>query len=92
MPEQANTADTLGWAFYQKGVYKSAIEMCQEAIRLAEKNKQPDSADYHYHLGLAYAKTDQPSLAKQQLEHVLKLDPKYPDADEVRKQLAQLRS
>ena len=73
LPQTSNVADTLGWAFYQKGVYQSAITMFQEAIKLAEKNKEPDNATYHYHLGLAYAKAEKPSLAKQHLERVLKI-------------------
>jgi tetratricopeptide (TPR) repeat protein len=92
LPDLSNVADTLGWAFYQKGVYRSAIEMFQEAIKLGAKNKEPDNALYHYHLGLAYAKDAQPVLAKQHLERVLKIDPKYPDADDIKKQLAGLRS
>jgi tetratricopeptide (TPR) repeat protein len=92
LPGSSNVADTLGWAFYQKGVYQSAIDLFQEAIKLAAKNKEPDNPLYHYHLGLAYAKADQPALARQHLERVLKLDPKYSDADDVRKQLAQLKS
>jgi len=92
LPQSSNVADTLGWAFYQKGVYQSAISMFQEAIKLSEKNKEPDNATYHYHLGLAYAKAERPALAKQHLERVLKIDPKYSDADDVRKQLSQLRS
>ena len=92
LPDLSNVADTLGWAFYQKGVYRSAIEMFQEAIKLSAKNKEPESAEYHYHLGLAYAKSEQPVLARQHLERVLKIDPKYPDAYDVRKQLAQLKS
>jgi len=92
LPESSNVADTLGWAFYQKGVYGSAIGMFQQAIKLAAKNKEAENPTYHYHLGLAYAKAEQPALARQHLERVLKLDPKYGDADDVRKQLAQLRS
>jgi Flp pilus assembly protein TadD len=92
LPELSNVADTLGWAFYQKGIYGSAISMFKEAIQLAVKHKEPENATYHYHLGLAYAKSEQPMLAKQHLERVLKLDPKYSDADDVRKQLAQLKS
>jgi tetratricopeptide (TPR) repeat protein len=92
LPESSNVADTLGWAFYQKGVYQSAISMFEEAITLASKHKEPESATYRYHLGLAYAKTSQPALAKQNLERVLKIDPNYSDADDVRKQLAQLKS
>jgi len=43
-------------------------------------------------LGLAYQKTDQPGLARQQLERVLKIDPNYSGAADVKKQLAQLKS
>ena len=92
MPEFPNVADTLGWAFYQKGVYDSAISMFQEAINLSEKHKQPDNPTYHYHLGLAYERASKPALAKQHFERVLKLDPNYSDAADVKKQLAQLRS
>jgi tetratricopeptide (TPR) repeat protein len=92
LPELSNVADTLGWAFYQKGVYASAINMFQEAMSLSAKHKEPESALYHYHLGMAYAKTRQPALAKQQLERALKIDPKYADAADVRKQLAELKS
>jgi tetratricopeptide (TPR) repeat protein len=91
-PELSNVADTLGWAFYQKGIYESAISMFQEAIKLGAKYKEPENATYHYHLGLAYAHAAQPSLAKQHLERVLKINPNYSDADDVKKQLAQLRS
>jgi tetratricopeptide (TPR) repeat protein len=91
-PELSVVADTLGWAFYQKGIYQSAIGMFQEAIKLGAKYKEPENATYHYHLGLAYARAAQPTLAKQHLERVLKINPHYSDADDVKKQLAQLSS
>jgi cellulose synthase operon protein C len=80
MPESANAADTLGWAYYQKGVYQSAIGQFQEALRLGEKRGEPDDATVHYHLGMAYEKSNQPSLARQQLEKAVKLSPNNPDA------------
>jgi len=87
-PDWPNAADTLGWAYYQKGVYDSAISQFQEALRLAEKRGDPDNADLHYHLGLAYQKKNNPGLARQQLEKAVKLDPKKDDA---RKALSELR-
>jgi Tfp pilus assembly protein PilF len=48
--------------------------------------------DIHYRLGLAYEKTAQPVLARQQLQRVLKINPNYSDAADVMKQLAQLKS
>jgi tetratricopeptide (TPR) repeat protein len=54
--------------------------------------KNPNDPTYHYHLGLAYKKTSQPGLAREQLERVLKIKPDYVDADGVRKALAELHS
>ncbi len=80
MPDSPNAADTLGWAYYQKGIYQSAISQFQEALRLSEKRGAPDDADLHYHLGLAYEKTKQTALARQQLEKAVKLKPNNADA------------
>jgi cellulose synthase operon protein C len=89
MPESPDAADTLGWAYYHKGIYQSAINQFQEALRLSEKHGEPDHADLHYHLGIAYQKNKQIALAVQQLEKAVKLDPKNDDA---RKALSELRS
>ena len=92
LPESSDVADTLGWIYYQKGAYQSAIGLLQEALKLRQKNNIPEDPGIHYHLGLAYQKSGNPLLARQQLEQVLKLDPNYIDAANVRKQLAQLKS
>jgi cellulose synthase operon protein C len=88
MPDSSNAADTLGWAYFQKGVYKSAIDLFQESIRLNEKRGAADDPTVHYHLALAYQKANQPAQARQQLERVLKLNPNNSDA---RKALSELR-
>ncbi len=88
MPDSSNAADTLGWAYFQKGVYKSAIDLFQESIRLNEKRGAADDPTVHYHLALAYQKANQPAQARQQLERVLKLSPNNSDA---RKALSELR-
>ncbi len=92
MPESADAADTLGWVYYHKAAYELAIGSFKEALRLSEKNRISDDPKIHYHLGLAYQKSNQSALARQQLERVLKISPDFPDAGEVRKQLAQLKS
>ena len=90
MAESPNAADTLGWVYYQKGSYRSAIDLFEESLKLAEKAKQPDNPTVHYHLGLAYNKTGEFDLAKQHLQRVLKIDPQYRDANEVKKLLNQI--
>jgi cellulose synthase operon protein C len=89
MPDSPAAADTLGYAYFQKGVYQSAIDMFQESLRLSQKNGSSDDATVHYHLALAYEKTKQTASARQQLEHVLKLEPNNADA---KKELSSLRS
>ncbi len=89
MPNSPAVADTLAWIDYQKGAYQSAIGLLQEALSLQDKVRAPDNPDIHYHLGMAYAKNGQMALARQQLERALKLNP---NATDVRKQLAQLKS
>jgi tetratricopeptide (TPR) repeat protein len=92
-PNPWGVADNLGWIYYQKGAYQSAIGLLQEALKLQEKNKQmPDNPDIHYHLGMAYVKVGQSGNARQQLERMLKINPNSKDALDARKQLAQLRS
>src|ERR1035437_1969853 len=65
LPDSPGVADTLAWIDYQKGAYQSAVGLLQEALKLQEKNKMPDNPDIHYHLGMAYEKTDHPALARQ---------------------------
>ena len=90
MADSPNAADTLGWVYYQKGAFQTAIDLFQEALGLREKNRAPDSATIHYHLALAYEKVSQPALARAQFQQVLKINPNYSDADTVKKELAQL--
>jgi tetratricopeptide (TPR) repeat protein len=92
LPDSPAVADTLGWIYYQKGVYPLAINYLQQALKLQEKNMLPDSPDIHYHLGMAYEKTQQPTLARQHFEQVLKLYPSYRDAGQIQKELIRLKS
>ena len=91
-PDSSNAADTLGWAFYQKGLYQQSVDLFQEALRLAQKNHAPENPTVHFHLGLAYEKQQQPEQAKKELERVLQINPNYQNAADVKKALAGLHS
>jgi tetratricopeptide (TPR) repeat protein len=92
LPESPGVADTLGWIYFQKGAYHSAVDSLREALRLARDSEFPDNSHLHYHLGMAYAKSGETTLARQQLETALKMNPNSSDAADARKQLAQLKS
>jgi tetratricopeptide (TPR) repeat protein len=87
MPDVPSAADTLGWAYYHQGVYSSAINTLQEAV-----NGNPQNPNFHYHLGMAYEKANNRTMAKQQLEDTLKLNPNYAQADQIRKVLSESAS
>jgi tetratricopeptide (TPR) repeat protein len=91
-PNSPDAADTLGWVYYHKGEYPIAVSILQQALKLQQSQNAAGSADIHYHLGLAYQKTSHPALARQHLEQALKIDPNYPAATDIRKQLATLKS
>lgn len=91
-PHSPAIADTMGWIYYQKGQYQLALSSLEDALNIETQNQMPDDPDIRFHLGMAYVKTKQPALARQNLEQVLKTNPDYSGADEIRAQLLQLKS
>jgi len=92
MPGSPSVADTLGWIYYRKGAYGPAIESLQQALKLGQQSNFPDDPRVHYRLGMAYAKSGQSALARQQFRQVLKINPNSSDAEDAKKQLAELNS
>jgi tetratricopeptide (TPR) repeat protein len=92
LPDSPGVADTLGWIYFRKGVYPLAVSTLQEALKLQDRNRMPDNPDIHFHLGMSYEKSEQPALARQQYEHVLRIYPNYRDAVEIKKALIRLKS
>jgi tetratricopeptide (TPR) repeat protein len=84
MPDVPNTADTLAWAYINKGVYGLAIDLLQQAIKAS-----PNDATYYYHLGVAYEKSNDRAHAKAQFERALHLNPPDSLAGAIRKMLAE---
>jgi tetratricopeptide (TPR) repeat protein len=73
-PDNAVIEDTLGWIYYQKGIYPRAIRHLENA---ALKEGQPI---FKYHLGLAYAKTGNRPQALKELSAALRAAPHLPEA------------
>lgn len=92
MPQSPAVADTIGWIYYQKGEYQLALNSLQQALDLETRGHMSDSPDIRYHLGMAYAKTRQTALARQNLEQVLKTTPNYQSAGEIKTELQDLKS
>jgi predicted Zn-dependent protease len=56
MPDSPNAADTLGWAYYQKGLYPTAIDLFKEALK-----KMPNDPTFQDHLKKAQQSQQQRS-------------------------------
>src|SRR5437764_860632 len=84
MPDAPGTADTLAWAYYKKGIYRSAVDLLEPAVKQA-----PTNPSIHYHLGMSYQKLDRAPEARQHLDRALKLNPNMPHAAEIRAALPQ---
>jgi cellulose synthase operon protein C len=71
--------DTLGWASYHQGDYRTAVSLSEEAAAAL-----PDQAAVRYHLGMGYISTSQLSKASEQLKKALELAPNNELADQIR--------
>jgi tetratricopeptide (TPR) repeat protein len=74
--------DTLGWASYLQGDYKTAVSLSEEAAVAL-----PDQAAVRYHLGMGYISTSQLAKASEQFKKALELAPNNELAEKIRTEL-----
>lgn len=86
-PESDAVADTLGYAYYKKGLYEPATFELRAAIELANARGY-QSADYQYHLGLALQAMGQDDEARRAFDEALRIDPGHDEASRARQSLA----
>ena len=86
-PEDPVVLDTLGWVYYLLGHHAKAIPHLAKSV-----DRLPDNPLFHYHLGKAYHKNEQPEMARASLEKVLTLDPSFKEAEDIRNILESYRS
>ncbi len=86
MPKNAAIMDTLGWIYYLKGNYLSAVSEFQDSIAL-----DPENPVIRYHLGMALYKNRQVKQAKQALEKALSISGNFKGAKEARETLENIK-
>jgi tetratricopeptide (TPR) repeat protein len=79
-PSSAYVADTLGWAYYQKGIYRSSVSQLEAAVSTKSSLAGEQLGRVHYHLAMAYFKSGDASRGRQVLEAALRLAPALPEA------------
>jgi tetratricopeptide (TPR) repeat protein len=89
-PESAEIADTVGYVYFKKGLYDPALEQFKYAVELSGRSSndvQVERPEYHYHMGLALKALGRNDEAAPAFERALKLDDKFVNADDARRQL-----
>ncbi|MGD0964974.1 MAG: tetratricopeptide repeat protein [Candidatus Acidiferrales bacterium] len=84
MPDTPSVSDTLGWILYKRGDYAGATPLFEQCVR-----ECPDSAEYHYHFGLALLATGDKAQGKVQIEAALRMKLGSDDAQQARQAIAQ---
>ena len=77
-PDNPAVEDTIGWIYYQQGLYPLAVVRLQAAIT------GEGTAVRKYHLAMAYLKDGKTDLGRQTLDAALKMNPNLPEAQAAR--------
>ena len=80
VPDNSDIEDTLGWALYLKGVYPTALQHLEYAVKRDGNGTGPNFTVRKYHLAMACFKTGDRARGLRVLETARKLDPNTPEA------------
>ncbi len=83
-PDSPAIDDTLGWVYFRKGMYPSAVQCLESAVA------KEGTARRRYHLAMAYFKAGNAVRGQQSLEAALRMDPRMPEAAEAQRMAGEL--
>ena len=87
LPNSPEVGDTLGFVYYKKDLLPQAIEILKATVE-----KDSNKPDYHYHLGMALAKSGDKAGATEHLTRALAIRPDFDGAADAKALLATLGS
>jgi Tfp pilus assembly protein PilF len=90
-PKSGNIDDTMGWVYYKKGMYPSAIQQLEDAVSQDRAVNAP-SALHHYHLAMAYLMAGKYKQGNEKLDIARRLNPNLPEAKQATALLAQTKT
>ena len=85
-PGNPAVMDTLGWLLVRQGQSQRGIKLLQQAL-----SKAPDAAEIQYHLAAAFARSGDRARAQSELERLLASGMAFPQEQEARALLQQLK-
>ena len=79
-PGDIDVEGTIGWAFYRKGLYDTALKYLQEAVSKDAGASSENSVIRQYHLSMAYLRIGDRKRGLASLEAASRVNPKLPEA------------
>ena len=80
-PRDPGIADTLGWIYYKKGIYQTALQLLKES----NEKYGGRNPTVLYHLALAYEKNNEKALAQEAVKKALSINRRFAEEDEAKK-------
>ena len=71
-PDNATVQDTLGWIYYRKAIFSTAVSYLETAVK-----KEP-TPRRQFHLAMSYLKSGRRDQGEKTLQLALQQDPKLP--------------
>jgi tetratricopeptide (TPR) repeat protein len=84
LPKSPPVADTLGWIYFRRQLYDSAVPLLQEAVR-----NEPQNGEFRFHLAASLLGAGRKQQAQEELKAALKLNDGLRKRPEVQKMLGQ---
>ncbi len=85
MPANLEISDTLAWVMFKRNNYAEALRMLQDCVQ-----KDPSSAQFHYHLGMVLRAAGEEQKGKAQLQTALRMNLPADDAQQARQALGRV--
>jgi len=80
-PNDPGIADTLGWIYYKKGIYQTALGLLKES----NEKYGGQNPTVLYHLSLALEKNNEKALAQETVKKALVVNREFPEASDAKK-------
>jgi tetratricopeptide (TPR) repeat protein len=82
MPANLEISGTLAWVMFKRNNYAEALRILQDCVQ-----KDPGSAQFHYHLGMVLRAAGEEQKGKAQLQAALRMNLSADDAQQARQAL-----
>jgi tetratricopeptide (TPR) repeat protein len=80
-PDDPGIADTLGWIYYKKGIYQTALSLLKES----DEKYGGQNPTVLYHLSMAYEKNNEKALAHETVKKALAINQSFPEVEDAKK-------